>query len=127
MSASHAAIERCQTTEAEPVAIPAEALASTAPDYLRELNEELSRRGRVPAELTVAACFDEDCSFATQEEAERVREHVRAAAFLGATRVAVEVEAVADERKVRPALAACAERARREGVALEVDGPLSLD
>lgn len=127
MSTSHAAIERCQTTEAEPVAIPAAALASTAPEYLRELKEELSRRGQVPAELTVAACFDEDCSLATQEEAERVREHVRAAAFLGATRLTVEVEAVADERKVRPALAACTERARREGVALEVDGPLSLD
>lgn len=127
MSTSHGAVERCRATEAEPVAIPAEALASTAPEYLRKLKEELSRHGQVPAELTVAARFDEDCSFATQEEAERVREHVRAASFLGATRVTVEVEAVADERKVRPALAACAERARREGVALEVDGPLSLD
>lgn len=119
-------VERCRPADAEPVSIPADALESTAPDYLRGVKRDLEREGRVPAELTVEARFDDDCSFATQDEADRVREHVRAAALLGAGRVTVRVSAVASERKVRPALEACAERARREGVTLEVDGPVSV-
>lgn len=120
------AVERCRAAEAEPVTIPAGALESTAPEYLRNLKYELSSRGQVAAELTLEACFDTSCSLATQEEADRVRKHVRAAAFLGAARLRVRVDEVADEGKVRPALAACAERARREGVALEVEGALSV-
>jgi sugar phosphate isomerase/epimerase len=76
--------------------------------------------------VTVDACFDEDCSFATQDEADRLREYVRAAAFLGAGSITVSVHEVADEHKVLPALSACAERARREGVTFEVEGPVSL-
>lgn len=127
MSTSPRAVDRCRPTEVEPVAVPAEALESTSPEYLRRFSERLSQRGQVPAEVTVTARFAEDCSFAVQDEIERVREHVRAADFLGAPRLTVDVESVADEEKVRPALAACAERARREGVTLAVDGPLSLD
>lgn len=126
MSTSSPAIEGCRPADGEPVVLPAGTLESTAPEYLRELQAELSRRGQVPVELAIEARFEEDCSFATQDEIERVREHVRAADFLGVSRVAVEVTEVADEQKVRPALSACAERARREGVTLRVDGPLSL-
>ena len=119
-------VESCQPEDATPVRLEAEALESTAPEYLRALKYELSDEGLVPARLTVDACFDDDCSLATQEEVDRIREYVRAAAFLGAGTVTVSFDAVADAEKVRPALAACAERARREGVALELDGPLSI-
>jgi sugar phosphate isomerase/epimerase len=120
-------VERCRPEEATPVRLEADALDSTAPDYLRELKEELTDERLVPARLVVDARFDEDCSLSTQEEAERVREHIRAAAFLGAGTLTVSFDAVANEHKVRPALAACAERARRDGVALEIDGPLALE
>lgn len=126
MSASQPPIERCRETDLESVALPVDVLETTTPDYLRELRESLSRRGQIVAELTVEAEFDEACSFATQAEAERLRDHVRAAAFLGATKLTVDVETVADEGKVRPALEACAERARREGVRLAVDGPIAI-
>lgn len=121
------AVEGCRPEEATPVRLEAEALDSTAPDYLRELKEELTDERLVPARLIVDACFDEDCSLSTQEEAQRIREHIRAASFLGAGTLTVAFDGVANERKVRPALAACAERARRDGVVLEVDGPLSLE
>lgn len=121
------AVERCQPEEATPVKLDADALDSIAPDYLRDLKYELSDEQLVPARLTVEACFDEDCSLSTQEEVNRIRDHVRAAAFLGAGTLTVEVDTVADEAKVRPALAACAERARREGVSLDIDGPFTLD
>lgn len=121
------AVEPCRSEEATPVRLNADGLDSTAPDYLREFKEELAADGLVPANLAVEACFDEDCSLSTQEEAERIREHIRAAAFLGAGTLTVSFDDVADERKVRPALAACAERARRDGVVLEIDGPLSLE
>lgn len=121
------AVEGCRPEEATPVRLEAEALDSTAPDYLRELKEELTDERLVPARLVVEVCFDEDCSLSTQEEAQRVRDHIRAAAFLGAGTLTVSLDDVANEHKVRPALAACAERARRDGVVLEVDGPLSLE
>lgn len=121
------AVEPCRSEEATPVRLNAEALDSTAPDYLREFKEELAADRLVPARLTIEACFDEDCSLSTQEEAERIREHIRAAAFLGTGTLTVSFDDVADDRKVRPALAACAERARRDGVTLELDGPLSLE
>lgn len=121
------AVERCRPVEATPVRLDGDALDSTAPDYLRDLKEELAGERLVPATLTVEACFEEDCSLSTQEEAERIREHIRAAAFLGAGTLSVSFDSIADERKVRPALAACAERARRDGVTLDLDGPLSLE
>ena len=121
------AVERCRPEEATPVRLEADAIDSTAPDYLRELKEELTGERLVPARLVVDACFDEDCSLSTQEEAQRIREHIRAASFLGAGTLTVSFDDVANEHKVRPALAACVERAHRDGVALELDGPLSLD
>ncbi len=120
------AIECCRPTDKTPVTLDASALPS-ARDDLRELQRELDANDLVPAGVTVDACFDADCSFATQDEADRIREYVRTAAFLGAGTVTVEFDAVADESKVRPSLAALNERARREGVTLELDGPLSLD
>jgi sugar phosphate isomerase/epimerase len=125
-TSQRSAVERCRPEEATPVRLEADALESTAPDYLRELKEELNGERLVPARLTVEACFDEDCSLSTQEEAQRIRDHIRAASFLGAGTLTVSFDGVANERKVRPALEACAERARREGVTLDLDGPLSL-
>jgi len=119
-------VERCRPENVSPVRLDAAALESTAHDYLDEIRAELHAEGKTPARLVVEASFDADCSFATQEEADRVREYVYAASYLGASAVTVDVTAVADETKVRPALAACAERARREGVSLELDGNLSL-
>ena len=127
MSTTHGPIiDRCRPEEATPVRLRGSDLDSTAPEYLRELKYELAAESLVPARLTVSACFGEDCSLSTQREVDRVREHVRAAAFLGAGTLTVEVEEIADETKVRPALEACAERARREGVSLDVDGPIAL-
>ena len=120
------AVEGCQRTNVEPVSLAANALDSTAPEYLRDLKRELTDEGLHAADLRVEARFDEDCSLATQEEIDRVRGYVRAAAFLGAARITVEFEEVADAEKVRPALEACAERARRDGVTLSVDGPVDL-
>jgi hypothetical protein len=51
---------------------------------------------------------------------------VHAAAFLGASRLAVSVDTVAAPEKVRPALAALAERADREGVRLTLTGDADL-
>lgn len=119
-------IERCRTEDATPVSIAADDLASTAPEHLRDLKYELADQDLVPARLTIEACFDEDCSLATQEEADRLREYVRAAAFLGVSTLTVSFDAIADDEKVRTAVAALDERARREGVALDVDGPLAL-
>ncbi|WP_440990207.1 hypothetical protein [Haloarchaeobius baliensis] len=120
-------IEHCRPEDLQPVSLDAQALDSTAPEYLRELKHELTESGYVPSVLTVRACFDEDCSLSTQREVDRVRGYVRAAAFLGAARVTVACDDVADADKVEPALSACAERARREGVGFELDGPISLD
>ncbi len=119
--------EHCRAADVTPVTVDAEALESTAPGYLRDLKRELTDDGLYPAELELTACFDEDCSLSTQDTVDRVRDHVRAAAFLGAGEVTVTVDTVANESKVRPALAACRERAHREGVSLEIDGPVSLD
>lgn len=132
MSATHAtnahrAVSRCQPENLVPVRLDADALESTAPEYLRELKDELDREDYVPARITVDLCLSADCSFATQTEVDRLRDYVRAASFLGATTVTAQFDDVADEGKARPALAACAERARREGVKLELDGPLALE
>ena len=113
-------IEQCRPEDATPVSLAADDLESTAPEYLRDLKYELSRADLVVARIEVGACFDADCSLATQDEVDTVREYVRAAAFLGAGTVTVDVDEVANPEKVEPALEACEERARREGVALEV-------
>lgn len=119
-------IEHATTEDVTPVRLSAEALDSTAPEYLRDLKRELNREGLYPAGLSVRADFDADCSIATQHEVDRVRGYVRAASFLGAGRLTVQVSEIACEEKVRPALEACAERAEREGISFEVDGPVSL-
>lgn len=120
-------IDRCRPADATPVTLEAESLESTAPEYLRDLKRELTDEALVPARLSVDACFDEDCSLATQDEIDRVRGYVRAGSFLGVGSVTVRVDDVADPEKVRPALAACAERAEREGLALELEGPITID
>lgn len=120
-------IDGCRLADVTPVTLEAERLESTAPDYLRELKRELTGEGLFPAALGVDACFDEDCSLATQNEIDRVRGYVRAGAFLGVATVTVRVDDVADPEKVRPALAACAERAEREGVSFELEGTITLD
>lgn len=110
-----------------PVALPAASVDSTAPEHLRELKRDLAAAGQVPAVVTATCCFDSDCSLATEAKADRLREYVRAAAMLGASRLEVTVEDVADRAATETALAACAERARREGVRLAVDGPVDLE
>lgn len=119
-------ITGCQPADVESVVVDGDDLESTAPEYLRDLKRALSGRNYQPAALSVEGCFAEDCSLATQEEADRLRSYVRAAAFLGAGRVVVTVEDVAEPEKVEPALAALAERADREGVKLIVDGDTDL-
>jgi sugar phosphate isomerase/epimerase len=109
------------------VKLDAATIDSTAREYLRELKAELDREGYVPARLTVDVCLSEDCPFATQNEVDQLREYVRAASFLGATTVTASFDEVADESAARSALAACADRARRDGVHLELDGPVSLE
>lgn len=59
--------------------------------------------------------------------ADRLREYVHAASFLGAGTLSVSVGEVADAGKVEPALLACAERAAREGVSFDVEGPVSVE
>lgn len=119
-------IEQCRPEDVTPVALEARALDSTAPEYLRDLKRELNEQGYFPARLTVATCFEESCPLETQEEIDRIRGLVRAAAFLGVATVTVEVEAVDDEATVEPALEACVERARRDGVRLDVEGSISV-
>lgn len=119
-------IARCRPTDATPVTIEASTLDSLSTSYLREVKDGLRAEELTADELVVEACFDEDCSFATQDEIDRVRDHIAAAAYLGANTLTVSFDGVAEETTVRPALEASAERARREGVTLELDGPLSL-
>lgn len=134
MSTTHSpsveqAVSACRPADVTPVRLDATSLESTAPSYLRDLKGELAEAGYQPATLSVSATFDEDCSLATQMEADGLREYVRAAAFLGVGRLAVRLDTVAASEKVEPALAALAERARREGVRLTLDGDtdISLD
>lgn len=117
------AIASCRPTSLEPVALPAAALESTAPAYLRDLRAELNDDGRTPAELTASVTFTEDCSFAVQRTVDRVREHVRTASHLGASRVTLEVTTAddVDGQKVTAALDAARERASREGITLAVE------
>ncbi|WP_284013471.1 hypothetical protein [Halobaculum litoreum] len=128
-SSSHVrrAVATAEPVDAEPVTIDAAALESTAPGDLRDLRAALAREGYVPAGLRVEAEFATDSSIETQREADRLRSLVRAASHLGAGELVVEADAVADPAKVRPALAALAERADREGVSLTVAGDRAVD
>lgn len=119
------AVATAEPVEAEPVTINAEALASTAPDDLRDLRAALADEGYVPAGLRVEAEFGADSIIETQREADRLRSLVRAASHLGAGELVVEAGAVADPTTVGPALDALAERADREGVSLTVDGDVA--
>lgn len=119
-------IEHCRTEDITPVWLEAAALESTAPEYLRELKTELTDAGYVPTGLRLDAQFDAECSLRTQEEVDRIREYIRAGSFLGAASIAVDIEQIDDESKVRPALEACAERAQRDGLSFDVDGPIDL-
>lgn len=127
MSTTHSpsveqAVSACRPADVTPVELDATSLESTAPSYLRDLKGELADAGYQPATLAVTATFDEDCSLATQTEVDGLREYVRAAAFLGVSRLSVRVDAVTAPEKVEPALDALAERAIREGVRLTLDG-----
>jgi len=126
-AATDRTISRCRPADVDSVIVDGTDLESTAPEYLRDLKHGLSEQGLQPATLAVDACFAEDCSLQTQQEANRIRSHVRAAAFLGAGRIEITVDEVAEPAKVEPALAALAERASREGVALSVAGDADLE
>jgi sugar phosphate isomerase/epimerase len=116
----------CRRAQVTPVEIDAESLDSTAEEYLRTLKANLAADGYQPATVAASATFDENCSLATQREADRLRSVVRAAAFLGAGRVVVDVEADCTEEKLAPALRALEERAEREGVRLTVEGDADI-
>lgn len=128
MSTTHAdgiesTLRGCRPAEIDPIVIDAADLDSTAPGHLRDLKTELSSRGYQPATLSVEARFDGDDTLATQREADRLREFVRAASFLGAGRIEVRLDGTVDPDATEPALSALAERARREGVELvRIDG-----
>ncbi|SNR31632.1 hypothetical protein [Halorubrum vacuolatum] len=113
-----ATIRRCRPADIQPIVIDGDDLESTAPGHLSDLKSALTERGYQPATITVEACFAADCTLATQEEADRLRGFVRAAAFLGAGRVELRIDEIADPERTEPALAALAERASREGVDL---------
>lgn len=48
-------------------------------------------------------------------------------AFLGVGSVTVAIDDVANIEAVEPALEACAERADREGIAFDLEGPITLE
>ncbi|AFK19247.2 hypothetical protein E6P09_10735 [Haloferax mediterranei ATCC 33500] len=119
-----AAVAAGRPTDLTPVALDASCLGSTAPAHLRDLKAGLADEGYLPAELSVEAQFCEDDPFAVQSESDRLREYVRAAAFLGVGRVIVDVGECCRPDEVSSALAALDERAHREGVAFEVRGSI---
>lgn len=120
------AVAACRPADVTPVELAADDLPTTAPEYLRDLKADLAAEGYQPATVTAQGCFAEDCSLATQQEADRLRDVVRAASFLGAGRVVVTADEVADPGKVEPALEALAERAAREGVTFTVQGDVDV-
>lgn len=119
-------VEDCNPINQTPVAVDATAITNSSHEELRTLADDLAEAGYVPAEVTAEAEFGEDCSLDTQREANRLRDVVSAASFLGANRLTVTVEQVESPAKARPALSAVAERANREGLAFDVEG-LSLN
>ena len=122
-----AALECCRPVSITPVTLHADSLGSTTTAYLGELKRELRDEGVTPIELSVTARFDESCSLESQAEVDRIRRYVRAGSYLGVDVVSIQCDRVADPDIVRPALAACIERGARDGLSIEVDGPVHLD
>lgn len=116
-----AAVGACRPVDATPVTVEADALETTADDYLRTLRLALVDDGLIPAELAVTVDFAADCSLTTQAEVDRVRDLLRAADYLGIGTVRLDVDGIADPGKVRPAVEALRERADRDGLELVVD------
>jgi hypothetical protein len=116
------AVSGCRPAAGTPVTIPARAIASTTDPYLDRLKTELDAEDYVPSELQVDAAFDADCSLTTQSEADRIRELIQAADYLGVGTVRLEIDCIEDPEKVQPALSALRERAEREGLTLTIDG-----
>ncbi|KAB1188480.1 MULTISPECIES: hypothetical protein [Haloferax] len=123
-SSVEATLAAGRTADLTPLVVDASALDSTAPEHLRDLKSGLADEGYLPAELVVEARFEEDCPLAVQSESDRIRDLVRAAAFLGAGRIVVDVAECCRPDDVENTLAALDERAHREGVAFEVRGPI---
>ncbi len=123
-SSAEAALVAGRPADLTPVILDASGLESTAPSHLRDLKAGLAEDGYLPAELTVEARFGEDDPLAVQSESDRLRDYVRAAAFLGVGRVAVDVAECCRPDDAESALAALGERARREGVAFELRGSI---
>jgi len=126
-SSPESAIDRCQPADATPVALEATALESTAPEYLRELKRELTADGLVPAELTVAAYFDEDCSLATQEEVDRIRGYVRAGSFLARRNRDRHCRRRREPREGPTRAGGVCRTGRPRGLAFELEGPISVE
>lgn len=117
------AIDDATPADHDPVTLHADTLESTSPEYLRDLKFELAQDGYLPAELIIDTSFPDDSSLAIQNEADRLRSYVRAAAFLGVGTLRITVDTVANDDKVQTALDACTERARRDGVEVTIDDP----
>lgn len=115
------ALAGCRPTAGTPVSIDADAIESTAEAHLQRFKHELDDAGLVPAEVVVRADFGTDCSITTQSEADRVRDVIYAADYLGAGTVRLDIDGVADRDKVRPAISALRERAEREGLTLAIE------
>lgn len=115
------AVAGCRPTTGTPVTIAADAIESTADVYLQAFKHELDEEGLVPAEVVVEADFGSDCSLTTQSEADRIRDYLHVADYLGAGSVRLEIESVAAEGKARPAIDALRERANRDGLSLHVE------
>lgn len=131
MSATHRSsnpqlIEECRPVETTPITVSAASLESTDTSYLRDVKRRLVDDGLTPARLTVEAEFDGDCSLATQTTADRVREYIDVGSFLGVDRLTVECRSDGDRERVRSALRACAERADRTGIRLDVNGRVEV-
>lgn len=126
-TASAVPLEYEPVGDVTPVRLRATTLESTAPEYLRDCKGELAEEGKAPVELAVDANFPEESAVAVQEEADRIRGLVRAASFLGANRLTVRLDGASVTADVERALAACAERARREGLTFTADGPAGID
>lgn len=120
-------IEGCRPADVTPVRLDGDRLESTDQAALDEVREALSRNDFTPTSLSVTAQFPNDCSLSVQREADRIREYVRAAAYLNVDTVTVTCRSVTAPEKVKPALAACVERATRDGLRLEVDGPVAVE
>lgn len=120
-------IAGCRPATGTPVVIEADAIESTTDDHLRRLKRRLNDANYVPSTLVVEASFDPGCSLTTQSEADRVREYLRAAAYLGAGTVRLDIDDDPSADRIRQTVDALRERAEREGLALKIDGPDAHD